>query len=223
MLLAYIPFADDETVGRGRVRPPAACCPARRARRCRSTPPSGWAGRKGALIGGLAFIVPGLVAVLLIAALALGDAPPAWVEGFGAGAAAAVVAVVVQAGIKLIDPRRGLPYVVAGALGAVFAGPYVVAVLLLVRPGAARAPRAPSRPSGRRWSGWRSASARSYGGGYVIIPLMYGDAVEAQRWMTEQEFANAVAYGQITPGPPPTRSRWSATRPPGWGPRSWPR
>ena len=43
--------------------------------------------------------------------------------------------------------------------------------------------------------------ALSYGGGYVIIPLMYGDAVEAQRWMTEQEFANAVAYGQITPGP----------------------
>ena len=43
--------------------------------------------------------------------------------------------------------------------------------------------------------------ALSYGGGYVIIPLMYGDAVEAQRWMSEQEFANAVAYGQITPGP----------------------
>jgi chromate transporter len=35
----------------------------------------------------------------------------------------------------------------------------------------------------------------------VIIPLMYGDAVEAQRWMSGQEFANAVAYGQITPGP----------------------
>jgi chromate transporter len=43
--------------------------------------------------------------------------------------------------------------------------------------------------------------ALSYGGGYVIIPLMYGDAVEANRWMTGQEFANAVAYGQITPGP----------------------
>ena len=43
--------------------------------------------------------------------------------------------------------------------------------------------------------------ALSYGGGYVIIPLMYGDAVEAHRWMSEQEFANAVAYGQITPGP----------------------
>ena len=118
------------------------------------------AGRRGALVGGLAFIVPGLVAVLLIAALALGDAPPAWVEGFGAGAAAAVVAVVVQAGIKLIDPRRGLPYVVAGALGAAFAGPYVVAVLLLCGLGAARAPRAAVPPSGRRWSGSRSRSAR---------------------------------------------------------------
>jgi len=40
--------------------------------------------------------------------------------------------------------------------------------------------------------------ALSYGGGYVIIPLMRGDA---QEWMSEQAFANAVAYGQITPGP----------------------
>ena len=161
--------------------------------------------------------------MLLIAALALGDAPPAWVEGFGAGAAAAVVAVVVQAGIKLIDPRRGLPYVIAGALGAVFAGPYVVAVLLLC--GLAQLARhvliSAVWPA-LVWLAFK-VGALSYGGGYVIIPLMYGDAVEAQRWMTEQEFANAVAYGQITPGPSPTRSRWSATRPPGWAPRSWPR
>ncbi len=40
--------------------------------------------------------------------------------------------------------------------------------------------------------------ALSYGGGYVIIPLMYDDALQ---WMSAQEFANAVAYGQITPGP----------------------
>src|ERR687898_789699 len=50
---------------------------------------------------------------------------------------------------------------------------------------------------------WLAAKvgALSYGGGYVIIPLMYGDAVEAHGWMSEQAFANAVAYGQITPGP----------------------
>jgi chromate transporter len=43
--------------------------------------------------------------------------------------------------------------------------------------------------------------ALSYGGGFVIIPLMRGDAVDTHGWMTGSEFANAVAYGQLTPGP----------------------
>jgi chromate transporter len=43
--------------------------------------------------------------------------------------------------------------------------------------------------------------ALSYGGGFVIIPLMQGDAVGVYGWMTESEFLNAVALGQITPGP----------------------
>src|SRR5829696_9954573 len=59
------------------------------------------AGNAGALAGGLAFILPGLVLTLAIAAVALQDDPPRWVDAFGAGAAAAVVAVVGQAGIAL--------------------------------------------------------------------------------------------------------------------------
>ena len=43
--------------------------------------------------------------------------------------------------------------------------------------------------------------ALSYGGGFVIIPLMQQDAVDTYGWMTDAEFANAVAYGQLTPGP----------------------
>jgi chromate transporter len=43
--------------------------------------------------------------------------------------------------------------------------------------------------------------ALSYGGGFVIIPLMQEDAVERHRWMTGAEFLNAVAFGQLTPGP----------------------
>jgi chromate transporter len=35
----------------------------------------------------------------------------------------------------------------------------------------------------------------------VIIPLMREDAVETYGWMTSVEFANAVAFGQLTPGP----------------------
>jgi chromate transporter len=43
--------------------------------------------------------------------------------------------------------------------------------------------------------------ALSYGGGFVIIPLMQADAVDRYRWMTDGEFLNAVALGQVTPGP----------------------
>jgi chromate transporter len=43
--------------------------------------------------------------------------------------------------------------------------------------------------------------ALSYGGGFVIIPLMQADAVDHYHWMTSGEFLNAVALGQITPGP----------------------
>lgn len=41
----------------------------------------------------------------------------------------------------------------------------------------------------------------SYGGGFVIIPLMQHDAVTIYHWMTGAQFLNAVALGQITPGP----------------------
>jgi len=43
--------------------------------------------------------------------------------------------------------------------------------------------------------------ALSYGGGFVIIPLMQHDAVEHYRWMTDRQFLDAVALGQVTPGP----------------------
>jgi chromate transporter len=43
--------------------------------------------------------------------------------------------------------------------------------------------------------------ALSYGGGFVIIPLMQHDAVDTYHWMTDAQFLNAVALGQVTPGP----------------------
>ena len=41
----------------------------------------------------------------------------------------------------------------------------------------------------------------AFGGGFVIAPLMQGDAVSTYHWMTNAEFLNAVALGQVTPGP----------------------
>jgi chromate transporter len=41
----------------------------------------------------------------------------------------------------------------------------------------------------------------SYGGGFVIIPMMQHDAVHTYHWMSAGQFLDAVALGQITPGP----------------------
>jgi len=43
--------------------------------------------------------------------------------------------------------------------------------------------------------------ALSYGGGFVIIPLMQHDAVHTYHWMSGAQFLSAVALGQVTPGP----------------------
>jgi chromate transporter len=50
------------------------------------------------------------------------------------------------------------------------------------------------------WTAFK-VGALSFGGGFVIIPLMQGDAVHVYHWMSNPQFLNAVALGQITPGP----------------------
>jgi chromate transporter len=41
----------------------------------------------------------------------------------------------------------------------------------------------------------------TFGGGFVMIPQIETDVVEINRWLTRQEFADGMAFGQITPGP----------------------
>jgi chromate transporter len=50
------------------------------------------------------------------------------------------------------------------------------------------------------WTAFK-VGALSFGGGFVIIPLMQGDAVHTYHWMSNGQFLSAVALGQITPGP----------------------
>jgi len=182
------------------------------------------AGRPGALVGGLAFVVPGLVVILALSVPFLESAPPAWVRGAGAGAGAAVAAVAVHAGITLVGPSwRDTPdrvrctlYLVAGAASAATLGPWLVLVLLAcgvvelaVQRGASGAaliaPVTAALAGGGNllalaWVALK-VGALSYGGGFVIVPLMQADAVDRYHWMTGGQFLNAVALGQVTPGP----------------------
>lgn len=40
-----------------------------------------------------------------------------------------------------------------------------------------------------------------FGGGYVVIPAMQQVVVNSMKWLTNKEFADAIAMGQVTPGP----------------------
>jgi chromate transporter len=170
------------------------------------------AGPAGAVVGGLAFILPGLLAILVLAAVFLADSPPTWVLAAGAGAGAAVAVVAVQAALNLVPASwarsqghaRWIAYALAGGAAAALVGPFV-AVVLLMCGGIELAVRTLITPDRLQslalaWVALK-VGALSYGGGFVIIPLMQHDAVDAYHWMTEQQFLDAVALGQITPGP----------------------
>lgn len=43
--------------------------------------------------------------------------------------------------------------------------------------------------------------AITFGGGFVMIPLIESEVVNNYHWLNHQEFADATALGQITPGP----------------------
>jgi chromate transporter len=231
-------------------------------------------GTAGALIGGLCFILPGLVIILGLAAVFLAQHPPGWIRGAASGADAAVPAVAVAAAIGLAPASwqrmtrsgtsvraahaRWVGYALAGGVAAATVGPWLVLVLAAcglaetaltsrrARPDQPRPDQPPSGqpppgrpppgrpPPGRPPPGqprpdrpppgrgalllplaavpvtggllavaWVAlkVGALSYGGGFVIIPLMQHDAVHTYHWMTAAQFLDAVALGQVTPGP----------------------
>lgn len=149
----------------------------------------------------------------------------------GAGAAVPAVALnaawgLVPASRQRIGPApkhqvRWVLYALAGGIAAATIVPLLV--LVLVACGAieivVRRPQRPRQPptlavlpalvthavlvggvGALIWEAFK-VGALSYGGGFVIIPLMQHDAVTTYHWMTGTQFLNAVALGQVTPGP----------------------
>jgi len=136
-----------------------------------------------------------------------------------------------RAGADRAAQARWVVYALAGAASAALIGPYLVLVLLVagaaevtaraldrrLPPGA----DGPDGANGRRVVGMATVlatiapvgglgavawvalkvGALSYGGGFVIVPLMQSDAVHHYHWMTNSQFLDAVALGQVTPGP----------------------
>jgi chromate transporter len=192
-------------------------------------------GTVGAIIGGISFIAPGLVLIVVLSAVFLEMHPPVWILGAAAGAGAAVPAVALHAAWRLTPSSwtragssrahhvRWTVYALLGGAAAATIGPFLVLVLfafgvieVAIRREAMR-PRAGKSVTAMlpavvghtvmlgglgalAWVAFK-VGALSYGGGFVIVPLMQHDAVSTYHWMTGAQFLSAVALGQITPGP----------------------
>ena len=191
-------------------------------------------GRLGAIIGGVCFIVPGLILILVLAAIFLAVHPAEWILGAAAGAGAAVPAVALRAasgfvpaswariGSDRAQHARWLFYALLGGTAAATIGPELVLVLLacgvveilvhrtglasslnpprLILAGAAGHALAVGGFAAIAWVAFK-VGALSYGGCFVIVPLMQHVAVTTYHWMSGAQFLDAVALGQITPGP----------------------
>ena len=182
---------------------------------------------RGALLGGLCFIAPGLVIIIALAALFLAKHPMNWVLGAAGGAGAGVAVVALNAAYQLVpgswqrftstQRARWFVYAILGVLCTNFLPAFVVLVLLacglfevllrasdqrlgLIGPLALGHGAALTGLGAVCWVALK-VGALSYGGGFVIIPLMQHDVVSTYHWMTNAQFLNAVALGQITPGP----------------------
>ena len=171
-------------------------------------------------------VILGLAALFLSAHPPLGVAGAA----LGAGAAVPAVAIRSagglvpasweRAGTTSSARARWVVYGLAGGASAAVVGTWLVLVLVgcgLLELWA----RSPGSPPGRlqtmlpfpilagvavgglgavAWIGLK-VGALSYGGGFVIVPLIQHDAVHTYHWMSSSQFLTAVALGQLTPGP----------------------
>jgi len=188
-------------------------------------------GVRGALVGATCFIAPGLLMIVSLAAVFFVRHPAHWLLGASLGAGAAVPAVAVRTAWQLAVPswrattarparNRWILYVLVGVVTSLLAPALVVLALVVcgVSEVLARRPSS-SSPSvlgagtvlsahvatlgGVGALAWVAlkVGALSYGGGFVIVPLMQHDVVSTYHWMTGAQFLNVVALGQITPGP----------------------
>jgi chromate transporter len=187
------------------------------------------AGWPGFVLGGLCFVLPAMLIVLALAwvYVRLGHSPAA--EWLLYGIKPTVIAIITKAlwdlGRKAVKGPLtlaigalvfGLYFVGVNEIGLLFAGGMVVMV-------AANLSRLRQIRLGGFWLPWSvmelpplllspfslpvlfltflKIGAVLYGGGYVLLAFLRADFVVRLGWLTDQQLIDAIAIGQVTPGP----------------------
>lgn len=187
------------------------------------------AGWKGLVVAGVGFIAPAAAIVLALAWAYVRYGTTDVGEGVLYGIKPVVIAIVVQALLKLGRTAAKSPLLIAVGLAAIAAYLAGVNELVVLAAGAASvaAIRAAARgrsdglgafavgpllggpiaPTGvpvdlaTLFATFLKIGAVLYGSGYVLLAFLRGDIVERLGWLTEQQLLDAVSVGQVTPGP----------------------
>jgi len=188
-------------------------------------------GRWGGLLAGIAFVLP---AALLLYAFAksheifssVGAAAPL-LEGMRA----ASLAIILQSVIALYSPyRKSRPALLYALLGACLMLLFPRWEPLIILSGGALSVilqeslqdfrlklSSPGLLLALFWTHFK-AGAFVFGTGLAIVPVLQKEAVDAFGWLSREEFLDALAFGQVTPGPVTTLAAFIGFKAAGeWG------
>ena len=179
------------------------------------------AGWRGLLVAGACFILPATLIVGVIAWLYVRYAKLPEAEAVLYGIKPVIIAIVVDALWRLAKTAMKTPLLAFAAIAAVVAmffglnellvlfatGALVMLVRLgikqamLVAPLAVTTQLAPAVGLLPLFLFFLKVGSVLFGSGYVLIAFLRADLVERWHWLTEAQLLDAVAVGQITPGP----------------------
>jgi chromate transporter len=190
----------------------------------------GWArgGVPCATLVALAFVLPSFVMVMAISMAYVRFGGLAWMQAAFYGIGAAVIAIILRSACKLVRltlGRDGFLWTIfaANAIATAALEAEVVSLILGCGVAALAAHLARTRTTmplaivpplvaamsggGAAGTGtsllwfFTKAGAFVFGSGLAIVPFLYGGVVREHRWLTDQQFLDAVAVAMITPGP----------------------
>jgi chromate transporter len=179
------------------------------------------AGWGGLVVAGACFILPAALLTMALAWLYVRYAKLPEAEAVLYGVKPVIIAIVVHALWRLGTTAMRSPLLVFAAIAAAIAalaGANEIAVLfatgavlMLIRsrsrlsmfaaPVAAATAAAPAFGLLPLFLFFAKVGAVLFGSGYVLIAFLRADLVERWHWLTEAQLLDAVAAGQITPGP----------------------
>jgi chromate transporter len=180
------------------------------------------AGWSGLIVAGACFILPAASIVLVIAWAYVRYGALPEVTGILYGVKPVVIAVVLQAIWNLGRAALKTPFLIALGIASITAAALGVnELVVLALAGLVAATQATARRPAARALGlglhpiaasgavglwplflvFAKIGSVLFGSGYVLIAFLRADLVDRLHWLTDRQLIDAIAVGQITPGP----------------------